>query len=134
MEFVATPRAHRMAFLPRHPVTRIAAIAWLSVCLAFLAMTLLQHSLYANERSALAVMVPVYFFSFPVGHIALTIISKIKLALYLSAEFSPSILSEGVFLWTLSVVLGYVQWFVMLPWLTRKCWQLSGALFRSRRT
>jgi hypothetical protein len=121
-----------MALLPNHTVTRLTAILWLLTCLAFLAMTLLQHNLYADERSALAVMVPVYFFSFPSGHIALTIISKIKLALYLSAGFSPSILSECVFLWTLSVVLGYLQWFILLPWITRKCWQLSGALFRPR--
>lgn len=123
-----------MTLLPRHPVTRIAAKLWLLTCLAFLVMTLLQHSLYANERSALAVMVPVYFISFPFGHIALIAISKIKLALYLSNEFSPSILSEGVFLWTFTTLLGYLQWFVLLPWLSRKCWQFSAVLFRQRGT
>lgn len=122
-----------MTLLPRHRVTRLIAILWLLVCLAFLALTLLQNNLYASERSALAVMVPVYFLSFPGGQIALIAISKIKLALYFSAGFSPSILSEGVFLWTFTVVLGYLQWFVLLPWVSRICWRLSTALFRSHR-
>lgn len=122
-----------MTLLPRHRITRFIAILWLLVCLAFLALTLLQNNLYANERSALAVMVPVYFLSFPGGQIALIAISKIKLALYFSAGFSPSILSEGVFLWTFTVVLGYLQWFVLLPWVSRICWRLSTALFRSQR-
>jgi hypothetical protein len=122
-----------MTLLPRHRVTRLVAIIWLWVCLACLALTLLQNNLYANERSALAVMVPVYFLSFPGGQIALIAISKIKLALYFSAGFSPSILSEGVFLWTFTVILGYLQWFVLLPWVSRICWRLSTALFRSHR-
>ncbi|MEQ1775880.1 MAG: hypothetical protein ABL891_19050 [Burkholderiales bacterium] len=118
-----------MTLLPKHPITRVVAILWLSVCLAVLALALLQNSLYAEERSALAMLVPVYFLGFPCGHIALLAVNKIKLALYLSAGFSPSVLSECVFLWTFTIVLGYVQWFIVLPALSRKCWRLSRALF-----
>ena len=95
-------------------------------------LTLLQTNLYANERSALAVMVPLYFLGFPSGHIALVAINKIKLALYLNNGFEPSILSECLYLWAFTVILGYAQWFIVLPWLSRKCWQLCGVLFNRR--
>jgi hypothetical protein len=123
-----------MSILPKHPLTRIAALLWLSACVAFLILTLLQKGLYENERSALARLVLVYFLGFPCGHVALLIVNKIKIALYASAAFSPSILSECVFLWTLTTVLGYVQWFILLPWLSQKCLQLSRALFNRRNT
>lgn len=118
-----------MNFLPRHPVSRTAATLWLLACVALLVLTLLQHKLYANERSALAILVPVYFLGFPSGHIAVVAISKIKLALYLNAGFEPSILSECLYLWTFTVVLGYAQWFMVLPWFSRKCGQLCGMPF-----
>lgn len=126
-----------MTLFPRHPLSRVAAALWLFACLALLVLTLLQTNLHANERSALAIMVPLYFLGFPSGHIALVAINKIKLALYLNAGFEPSILSECLYLWTFTVILGYAQWFIVLPWLSRKCWQLCGALFNrsdSRRT
>jgi len=110
-------------------MSRVAAALWFLACLAFLLLALLQRDLHANERSALAIMVPVYFLSFPFGHIALLAIAKIKLALYMNAGFEPSILAECLYLWTFMVVLGYLQWFIVLPWLTRKCWQLCSVLF-----
>jgi hypothetical protein len=122
-----------VTLVPKHRFTRIVALLWLFSCLALLLLTLLRHDLHANERSGMVMMVPVYFLCFPSGHIALIAITKLKLALYLSAGFSPSILSEAAFLWTFTVMLGYLQWFVLLPWLTRKCGQLSGALFGPRR-
>jgi hypothetical protein len=123
-----------MTLIPRHPASRVAAALWLLACLSFLVLTLLQDGLYADERSALAMMVPVYFLSLPCGHIALMLAAKIKLALYLSAEFSPSILAESVFVWTFTVAIGYVQWFMLLPWLTRKCWQFCRVLANRRGT
>ena len=122
-----------MTLLPRHPASRVAAKLWLLACLLFLLLTLSQGGLYANQRNAMALMVPVYFFAFPSAHIAVVAISKIKLALYLNSGFEASILSECLYLWTFMVVLGYLQWFVFLPWLARRCWQLC-ALLVNRRT
>ncbi len=92
-------------------------------------IALLQRDLYVNERGALAIMVLTYFLGFPSTHIAVVAIAKIKLVLYLKFGFEPDILAECLSLWVLSVVLGYAQWFVLLPWLIRKCWQLCGMLF-----
>lgn len=128
----ALPLAARrltMSLLPKHRLSRFAATLWLLVCAVFLILTLLKHDLYSDERSALTHLVPVYFLSFPAGHIAVVAISKIKLALYLDVNFEPSILSECVFSWIFSVILGYLQWFILLPWVSRQCWRLFNALF-----
>ena len=117
-----------MPLFPLHAVSRIAAMLWTSACLVLLVITLLQSDLYSNERSALAMIVPVYFLAFPSGHIAVVAIAKLKLALYMSTGFEPSILAECVMWWTLAVVLGYVQWFMLLPWVARKCWQWCSTL------
>ena len=101
-----------MTLFPKHPLSRCAAALWLLACLTFLLLTLLQ-------RDALAMLVPVYFLAFPSGHIAVLAISKIKLTLYLNSGFEPSVLSECIYLWTFMVVLGYVQWRLLLPWVSR---------------
>ena len=54
-------------------------------------------------------------------------INRLKLELYLGNEFVPDILSEGLLLWTSLTVLGYVQWFVLLPFISRGIRQLCGA-------
>ena len=118
-----------MTLVPRQPALRVLAALWLLTCLAVLLLTLLKHELYANQRSALTQLVTVYFLGFPSIHIAVLASAKIKLDWYLHARFEPSILSESVFLWTLMVALGYAQWFVVLPWISRKCWGLCNALF-----
>ena len=56
----------------------------------------------------------------PLGHAGLMAVNKLKLELYLSNEFVPGIWSEGLLLWTLLTVLGYVQWFLLLPFIARK--------------
>ena len=118
-----------MTLLPRHPASRIAATLWLLACVAFLLWTLLKPDLYTEERSALSRLVAVYFLGFPSAHIAVMAVGKIKLALYLNAGFEPSILSECLSLWTAMVVLGYFQWFILLPWLARKLWHTCNAFF-----
>ncbi len=118
-----------MSLLPKHPASRIAALLWLLACVAFLMWTLLKPDIYVEERSALSRLVPVYFLGFPSAHIAVVAIGKIKLALYLNARFEPSILSECLSLWTTMVVLGYFQWFILLPWLARKLWRTCNTFF-----
>jgi hypothetical protein len=118
-----------MTFFPQHRVSRVAAALWLLVCVATLAVLLLQPGIPANERPALTVLVPLYFLSFPLGHAGLMAGIEIKLALYLNGSPAPSILAEGLFLWTSFAVLGYLQWFLLLPWLSRCCQRLFNRLF-----
>lgn len=120
----------RMTLIPQHRYTRVVALVWFAACFVFLVLTVLRANQHIEDRTALATLVPVYFLGFPSGHLALLLINKIKLALYLNVEFEPSLWSEGVLLWTLTTVAGYFQWFILLPWLSRRCVQLSRLLYR----
>ena len=101
--------------LPRHRLLRGLAIAWLAVAVLVGAATLLGPEIYDNDRSALSDLMPLYFLSFPLGHLGLLACNKLKLYLYLQYHTVPDILYEGLLLWLALTVLGYVQWFVLLP-------------------
>jgi hypothetical protein len=121
-----------MTLLPRHAVTRVVAAIWLLACFAFLLMTLAKSELSVNDRSALKPLVPVYLLALPSAHVAYAVVARAKLSMYLNAGFEPDLRTEAVFLWTLTVTLGYVQWFIVLPWLARRCGRWAAALSARR--
>jgi len=117
-----------MTLVPRHPVLRIVATAWLIASAVLLVVTLLRPEVGLNDRAALSGLVPLYFISFPLGHLGLLALGKLKLELYVTSQFVPSIFSEGLMLWAALTALGYLQWFVLLPWVSRLCLRLAGFL------
>jgi len=119
-----------MTFFPRHPVMRLVATAWLLASVVMLTFTLLRPDISGNDRSALVYLTPLYWLSFPLGHVGVIAGIELRLRLYLDFNFVPSILSEGLYLWTALTMLGYLQWFVLLPLVARKCRQLSDFLFK----
>jgi len=119
-----------MTLFPRHRVLRLAAAAWLAVSWVMLIVLLARPELQANERTALTVLVPLYFLSFPLGHLGLLACNKVKRILYLDYHFVPDIASEGPLLWLSLTVLGYAQWFVLLPWLALAVRRLADFLLR----
>ena len=119
-----------VTLIPRHPVLRAVATAWLLAAAVMLLVTLLRPEIAMNERAALSSLVPLYFLCFPLGHLGVVALGKLKVSLYVSFNIVPGIFSEGLLLWTLLVILGYVQWFVLLPWLARKSRQLTDFLFK----
>jgi hypothetical protein len=119
-----------VAFVPRHPVLRIAATAWLLASVVLIVVTLLRPELQANDRAALSTLVPLYFLSLPLGHLGVMALNKLKLALILDFNFVPAIFAEGLALWAALSVLGYLQWFVLTPWAARGVSQLARFLFK----
>ena len=117
-----------MIFLPKHPASRRVAALWLLACLATLVIMLLRPGLYEGDRSALSTLVPMYWLSLPLGHAGVLAGIDIRTALYLAGA-APGILAEGLYLWLVLAVLGYVQWFLLLPLIARKCQQLLHFLF-----
>ena len=95
-----------------------------------LAVTLLRPDITGNDRSALVYLTPLYWLAFPLGHVGVLAGIRIRLELYLSFDLVPSILAEGLYLWTALTALGYLQWFVLLPVIARKCRQLADFLSR----
>ena len=121
--------AREVRLIPQHPVLRVAATAWLLAAVVMLLVTLLRPEIALNERAALSSLVPLYFLCFPLGHLGVMALGKLKVGLYVSFNIVPGIFSEGLLLWTLLVILGYAQWFVLLPWLARKSRKLTDFLF-----
>jgi hypothetical protein len=118
-----------MTLFPRHPILRIVATAWLLASVVMLLATLLRPEIGLNDRAALSSLVPLYFLSFPLGHVSVVALSRLKVDLYVSFGMAPGIFSEGLLLWILLTVFGYTQWFVLLPWLARKSRKLTDFLF-----
>ncbi|HEY7656628.1 MAG TPA: hypothetical protein VH881_07175 [Burkholderiales bacterium] len=119
-----------MRLLPQHPVIRLVATAWLLASVVLLTVTLLRPDITGNDRAALVYLTPLYWLSFPLGHAGVLAGIRVRLELYLELNFVPSILSEGLYLWTVLTALGYLQWFVLLPVLAQKCRQLADVLSR----
>jgi hypothetical protein len=118
-----------LILLPRHRVTRLAATLWLLASVLMLTATLLRPDIHGSERAALVYLTPLYWLSFPLGHLGVMAEMRLRLELYLSHNMVPSIFAEGVFLWTALTLLGYAQWFLFLPWVAEGCWRLSRFLF-----
>jgi hypothetical protein len=57
---------------------------------------------------------------------------ELRLRLYLELNLVPGVLTEGLYLWTVLTLLGYAQWFVLLPLLAQKLRQLSGFLSKRK--
>jgi hypothetical protein len=114
-----------MALFPRRPVMRLVATAWLLASVVMLTLTLVRPDIYGNDRSALVYLTPLYWLSFPLGHVGVIAGIQLRLELYLKFNFVPSILSEGLYLWTALTALGYAQWFLVLPLVAQKCRQLA---------
>jgi len=108
---------------------RLVATTWLLASVVMLTFILLRPDIYGNDRSALVYLTPLYWLSFPLGHAGVIAGIQIRLELYLNFNFVPSILSQGIYLWSALTMLGYLQWFVLLPWVAQKCRQLSHFLF-----
>lgn len=114
--------------LPRHSASRRIAALWLLACLAMLVVMLLRPGLYDGDRNALSTLVPLYWMSLPLSHVGVMAGIDIRTALYVAGA-APGIPAEGLFMWLVLAVLGYVQWFLLLPLIARKCQQLLQFLF-----
>lgn len=118
-----------MALFPRHPALRIVATLWLLASLVLLVVTLLRPDVHGSDRAALVYLTPLYWLSFPLGHLGVVTGIRLRLELYLSYNIVPSVFAEGLFLWSVLTVLGYSQWFLLLPWVAQGCRRLSRFLF-----
>ena len=115
------------SLFPRHRVLRIAAVIWLVLAAALLVVMLLRPEMQAGERRALSVLMPLYFMSLPLGHAGLLAVGRLKVELYWNNEFVPAVFTEGMVLWILLMLLGYVQWFLLLPMISGRIRRLGHA-------
>ncbi|MBI1965251.1 MAG: hypothetical protein HYV99_04065 [Betaproteobacteria bacterium] len=108
-----------MTLIPRHRAARYAAAFWVLACLLSLAAFLMHPGVESNSKTALAMLVPLYLTGMPVSHAAMLAVIDIRLRIYLDDGTVLSVLAEGLGFWAFLAVSGYLQWFVLLPWLAR---------------
>jgi hypothetical protein len=113
---------------PKHRASRRVAAVWLLVCVTTLIVLLVRLISHDGDRSALSALVPLYWLSLPLGHVGVLAVIDLKTALYLSGS-APGTAAEGLMSWLLLGLFGYAQWFVLLPFVARKCQQLLQYLF-----
>ena len=63
-------------------------------------------------------LVPLYLASLPASQAAVATIIEIRTQIYVDGG-TLAIATEGVALWALLAISGYLQWFMLLPWLVR---------------
>jgi hypothetical protein len=118
-----------MTLLPKHRALRRIAALWLLVCATTLVVMLMRPGLYEGDRSALSALVPMYWLSFPLGHVGVLEGIDIRTALYVAGA-APGIFAEGLYMWLVLGLLGYVQWFLLPPLFARMCRRLLQFLFQ----
>lgn len=121
-----------MALIPRHRAARWAAALWVLACLLSLAAFLMHPGVESNSKTALAMLVPLYLMGAPISHAAMLAVIDIRLQIYLDDGTVLSVLAEGLGFWAFLAVLGYLQWFVLLPLLARLFQRLFDFLFNRR--
>ena len=109
---------------------RAALLAWLLIAIVLLAVMLLRPETQGGERAGLSALVPLYFMSFPLGHVGVDALSWLKVQLYTGNGYALDIRSEGMLLWAALTALGLLQWFVLLPWAARQCRRATQFLSR----
>ena len=119
-----------MTLYPRHPALRLTATVWLLASVLMLTFTLLRPDITGGSRSALVYLTPLYWLAFPLGHAGVMAGIELRLWLYLEWSFVPRVLAEGLYLWSALTLLGYAQWFVLVPLLAQKLRQVAGFLSR----
>ena len=108
---------------------RVVAALWLAAALAMLVAMLVRAAGAPGGRAALAVLVPLYFMSLPAGQLGMEAASRLRVYLYTEADYVPTLALEGAVIWIALSVLGFLQWFVVLPWLARRAPQWIRSLF-----
>lgn len=102
---------------PRSLIARTLVTLWLAACLA----VLVDHFVDRNLPEADLFVIRVHFLTFPGGYALAGSIGIIFKLLYdnfgivVPGGFIPSLI-----MWPFFVAVGYVQWFVLIPWIYRK--------------
>ena len=111
--------------VPTSLVGRVLLSVWLLLCVAVLAFAFFQRGVHDMPVAATWFMM---LLSAPIGFVAVAL-----------AGYGTSLLTEAAGLpyepfvnflplWVVAVCVGYLQWFIVLPWLARKVLRVRSSL------
>ena len=110
-----------MLSFPRTPKGRIYFAVWFTACLAVLAYTYIERN--TSEWSVFFFFLMMIVLTFPSGYPFVVLVFGPVFRFLMAHEIY--FLNERGFIpylidWSLFVTVGYVQWFVLIPWLARR--------------
>lgn len=104
-----------MYLIPRCLVGRLLASFWLVCCLAVLVFGFVQRDIHDMVEAFVWFMI---FLSAPLGLLVIPFLGSWGLAESLGYPYEPFF--DLLPLWCGASVVGYMQWFIVAPWLARK--------------
>ena len=109
-----------MKILPRTIIGKILFALWLGACIAVLVFDFIQRQIHDTDLAFLWFMI---YLTFPSGYVLAGTLGAIFFLI--SKVFGDALSIPGGFLpnllfWPLFVVVGYYQWFVIVPALFRR--------------
>ena len=102
---------------PKSTIGRIAAVIWLCLCLGVLVFGYLERSLQGMAVAFTWLMVVL---SFPLGIIGVMVAGIGWSSLLQSLGYPYQPFRDELPIWVFAVVIGYCQWFVLLPRFARR--------------
>ena len=103
---------------PKGTAGTVAAVTYLGACLAVLAIAVAGRELPDTD---IVVAYAMLILSFPVGYVVAVLFGAVGYALYeaLGIVMPGGFGSNAVYISAFAIA-GYVQWFIVVPWLYRK--------------
>ena len=96
---------------------RALLLAWFAACVVVLVFAYLHPGAEASILFGMLML----SLTFPLGYVLATIVGFISSVLYNRfGVYAPDSFVVNLMAWTLLVVAGYIQWFILLPWAWRK--------------
>jgi len=104
-----------MTFLPQSVLGRSLLGLWFAVCIAVLVFAFVQRDIHDTDIAV------VWFLTLPIGYGLTAFLGFVFMLLYETfGVVVPGGFLFNSLLWVLFVVVGYFQWFLIVPWAYRK--------------
>lgn len=110
--------------LPASPLGRLVAAWWLTSCVGMLVFAYVQQQVHDMPVAFIWLMVLI---SFPAGLLGAPLVGVVWSALSTFLGFTYQPFWDVLPYWVVLVVLGYWQWFVVIPELVRKVLSASSS-------
>lgn len=97
---------------------RISLLIWFVACVLVLVFAFVQRKI---DDTDIAFTYFMLYLTFPVGYLLAAIAGFVLFSLHDAYGIvAPGGFIPNLVAWVLFVVVGYLQWFVLLPWLVRR--------------
>jgi hypothetical protein len=105
-----------VALIPKSRIGKVLATVWLMSCVAVLVFGFVQRDIHDMP---IAFTWFLFFLSFPIGSVAVAVIGYLTGAVTLEFGLNYYPFWNELPMWVTGVIVGYLQWFVVVPLIAR---------------